>query len=235
MLDRWLPGIDQRGRNRGAREDVVAGRAEELLAEPVVVRLVAGRVRPVGTHEPDADQGDVDRERVKRQDLLHPGGEAVGHRDDQVHHAAEVAGDPQEERDQLGHVRDGAAHPRDDQRRPGVEHRLQQHGRDDQQPVPAGPLPLASMTIDDHDHADEHLLQFDDHVGERQRGAREVEGPDQLEVGPHHVGAGHDRPLGEREDEHAGDQERRVVLPPPGTSRTAGRRSGSRRTRSASA
>jgi len=193
-----------------------SGGLEELLAEPGVVGLVAGRIRPVGAHERDPDQRDEDRERVEREDLLLPVGERGGQRDDQVHHAAEVAGDAQEERDQLGDVRHRAAEPGDDQRRPGVEHRLQQDRRDQQQPVDAWVLSADHHDDGDDDHADQHLLEFDDHVRERQRGAREIERADQLQVRPHHVGAGHDRPLAEREHEHARDQERRVVGHAPG-------------------
>ena len=85
-------------------------------------------------------------------------------------------------------------------------------GGDQQEPVHGQRFPADQHDRDQHHKPDQHLLQFHDHVGQRQRGAREVQGADQLKVGAHHVRARHDRPLGEREHEHAGEQERRVVL-----------------------
>jgi hypothetical protein len=61
----------------------------------------------------------------------------------------------------------------------------------------------------------EHLLQLDDHVRERQRGPGELQGADQRQaVGDH--GRGRDeRPLGVVEDEHPDDQERDEVRDAP--------------------
>jgi hypothetical protein len=196
----------------GLQRDVIAGTPPEQCAGGGVEWRVAGRVLPVGRHQGNPDQRDEHRRRVEGEDLPHPAGQVLdGQRRDHVHDAAEVPGDPQEERDQLADVGQAAAHPGDHQRRADVEQRLQDNYRDQQEPVLRRVLVAADHDDEQHHQADAHLLQLDDHVGQRQRGTGEVQRADELQVDPHHRGGGDDRPLGEGEDEHARDQERRVV------------------------
>ena len=63
-----------------------------------------------------------------------------------------------------------------------VEERLEQQGRDHQQPVPGDRLARRQHDADEHDHGQDHLLKFDDHIGERQRCARELQRPDQRQA-----------------------------------------------------
>ena len=94
-----------------------------------------------------------------------------------------------------------------------IEDRLQQQGRDRQQPVPGDRLVAERADEDDGQdrHRQQHLLELDHHVRERQARARELQRPDQRQAVGDHGRRRDDGPLGEIEYEHAGDEESQVV------------------------
>ena len=199
---------------RRARRDGALGRALPQGALVLVERVVAEGGRALGGQQRVADQGDVDGGRVE---LEQGGGPAVvlavlgDELLDAVQHAGHVQPGPHQERQQLSEVVDSGADPGREQGDARIEHRQQQQGGDREQPVPG--QRIAWHHQDDHDehaHREQHLLQFDHHVGERQRGARELQRPDQRQAVGDHLGRGDERPLGETEHENAGDEEGQV-------------------------
>ena len=69
-----------------------------------------------------------------------------------------------------------------DERAPDVEQGLQHQDRQDQEPVPGERLAVGEDDHEQHDEREQQLLQFDDHVAERQAAARERQRPDQRQV-----------------------------------------------------
>src|SRR4051794_26673623 len=171
----------------------------------------------VAAQQREPRQLDVDVRRVRLEDVpdprvfvdlgrLHQVGQAV---DD----AGEVEPGPEDERQQLLDVAVEGADAGEREADPDVEGQLHDQHRYEQEPVERQRLTEAQHDDEQHAHRDEELLQLDDGVRQRQARPREVQGADQRQVVADRLGAGVDRPLGEREDEDTADQERdeRVV------------------------
>jgi hypothetical protein len=193
-------GLERRG--LPGHEDRAPGR---------VVGFRARRVLPERGHDGVPGQRDVHRSRVEGQHVLGPQRQRGGQRGDAVHDAAEVAPDPQQERDQLADVLRARAQPGHDQRGAHVERRLHQQRRHQQQPVPGERLPGPQHDGEHHDHRQQQLLELHDHVGQRQAGPREMKRADQRDIRPDHRRADHNRPLGKGEYEHSDNQVCRVI------------------------
>jgi len=91
---------------------------------------------------------------------------------DAEHDARGVHPGPDQEGHQLAEVVRARAQPGQEQAHAHVEHGLQRQRRDGQQPVPGQRLASAQHDGGEHDHGKDQLLELDQHVTDRQAGAR---------------------------------------------------------------